>query len=101
MCSSDLPGTDGAVANCWAQVIIENDLIDDLYVRKWMNAPMLVIEEESFEPSPSASDAQSKKINTRLLKESDLKEGGSSGRFMVLNEMSGELSYYDTTSENP
>lgn len=95
------PGTDGAVANCWAQVIIENDLIDDLYVRKWMNAPMLVIEEESFEPSPSASDAQSKKINTRLLKESDLKEGGSSGRFMVLNEMSGELSYYDTTSENP
>ena len=30
------PGTDGAVANCWANVIIENELYDDLYVRKWI-----------------------------------------------------------------
>ena len=95
------PGTDGAVANCWAQVIIENDLIDDMYVRKWMNAPMLVVEEASFEPTECASTQQSKKIKTRLLKESDIKEGGSSGRFMVLNELSGELSYYDTTADNP
>lgn len=95
------PGTDGAVANCWAQVIIENDLIDEMYVRKWMNAPMLVVEEESFEPSVCGSTAKSKKIITRLLKESDLKEDGSNGRFMVINEMSGELSYYDTTADNP
>ena len=95
------PGTDGAVANCWAQVIIENDLIDDLYVRKWMNAPMLVVEEESFVPTASSSDAQSAKIVTRLLKESDIQEGGSDGRFMVINEINDQLSWYDTTAENP
>ncbi|HJH44480.1 molybdopterin dinucleotide-binding protein [Gordonibacter sp. An232A] len=95
------PGTDGAVANCWAQVIIENDLIDDLYVRKWMNAPMLVVEEESFQPTPCSSAEQSASIVTRLLKESDIKEGGSDGRFMVINELTGNLSYYDTTADNP
>lgn len=94
------PGTDGAVANCWAQVIIENDLIDDLYVRKWMNAPMLVVEEEDFQPTPCASTLQSKSIVTRLLKESDVVEGGSSYRFMVLNELTGELSWYDTNLES-
>ena len=95
------PGTDAYVANCWAQVIIENDLIDDLYVRKWMNAPMLVVEDEDFEPSKCSSDAQSASIVTRLLKESDIKEGGSDGRFMVINENTDELSWYDTTAENP
>ena len=95
------PGTDGAVANCWAQVIIENDLFDDMYVRKWMNAPMLVVEEESFEPSACASTAQSSSIITRLLKESDIQEDGSSGRFMVINEYTDELSWYDTTADNP
>ena len=95
------PGTDGAVANCWAQVIIENNLYDDLYVRKWMNAPMLVVEDESFVPSKCSSSEQSAKIVTRLLKESDLKEGGSDGRFMVINEKNGQLSYYDTTCDNP
>ena len=95
------PGTDGAVANCWANIIIENDLYDDLYVRKWMNAPMLVVEEDSFSPTPSSSSAQSKSINTRLLKESDLKEDGSDTRFMVLNELTGELSWYDAGGDNP
>ena len=56
------PGTDGAVANCWAQVIIENELYDDLYVRKWMNAPMLVVQEESFKPTPTSSAQQSANI---------------------------------------
>ncbi|MCD8317005.1 MAG: molybdopterin-dependent oxidoreductase, partial [Eggerthellaceae bacterium] len=95
------PGTDGVVGNCWAQVIIENDLIDDMYVRKWMNAPFLVVEEESFEPSVCSSSSQSASIITRLLKESDLQEGGSDGRFMVINEMTDELSWYDTTADNP
>ncbi|MCI8366218.1 MAG: molybdopterin-dependent oxidoreductase [Eggerthellaceae bacterium] len=95
------PGTDGAVANCWAQVIIENDLIDDLYVRKWMNAPMLVVVEESFQPTPSDATTGTASMITRLLKESDLVEGGSSGRFMVVNEITNELSYYDATAQVP
>ncbi len=95
------PGTDGAVANCWAQVIIENDLIDEMYVRKWMNAPMLVVVEDSFQPTESAANGQTAKMVTRLLKESDLVEGGSSGRFMVVNELNNELSYYDATAPVP
>ena len=95
------PGTDGAVANCWANVIIENELYDDLYVRKWMNAPMLVVEDESFEPTPSSSSAQTAKVRTRLLKESDLVEGGADTRFMVLNEITNELSWYDAGGDNP
>ena len=95
------PGTDGAVANCWAQVIIDNDLIDDLYVRRWMNAPMLVVEEESFQPTSSSSSLNSHAIKTRLLKESDLKEGGSDTRFMVLNEMNDQLSWYDANLDKP
>lgn len=90
------PGTDGAVANCWANVIIDNDLIDEMYVRKWMNAPMLVVEEESFVPSRSSASGGSAEMITRLLKESDLVEGGADTRFMVVNELTGELSYYDT-----
>ena len=66
-----------------------------------MNAPMLVVEEESFKPTPSSSSTQTSSVLTRLLKESDLKEDGSDGRFMVLNELSGELSWYDTTADNP
>jgi anaerobic selenocysteine-containing dehydrogenase len=95
------PGTDAAVALCMAQVIIEEDLYDDHYVRKWMNAPMLVVEEEDFEATPSDARSQSARINTRLLKESDIIEGGSSMRFMVHNELSGTLSYYDTSIEKP
>ncbi len=95
------PGTDGAVANCWAQVIIENDLIDDLYVRKWMNAPMLLIEEDDFTPQLYTGSPQSKKIMTHLLRECDIQEGGSETRFMVVNEMTGELSWYDASPETP
>lgn len=66
-----------------------------------MNAPMLVVQEESFKPTPTSSAQQSANIVTRILKESDLKEGGSDGRFMVINEKNGELSWYDATAANP
>ena len=43
------PGTDGALALAWTNVIIEKKLYDDLYVKKWTNAPFLVCED--IEPS--------------------------------------------------
>ena len=91
-------GTDGLMANAWMHTIIQNELYDDFYVRKWTNAPMLIVEEESFKPTACetiSSTLNPPKNTTRLLKESDIKEGGISGRFMVLNELSGELSWYD------
>ena len=40
------PQTDGALALAWTRyVVIENNLYDDLYVKKWTNAPFLVCED--------------------------------------------------------
>ena len=91
------PGTDGALALAWSNVIIENQLYDDLYVKRWTNAPFLVV--EGMEPSgPDISQyvcrskmakMGGKALRTRLLKECDLKEGGSGRRFMVWDELAG------------
>jgi anaerobic selenocysteine-containing dehydrogenase len=79
------PGTDAALALSWANVIIENDLYDSLYVKRWTNAPFLVCDD--IEPSGFKCDVQSATIKTRLLKESDIVEGGSPMRFMVWDSL--------------
>lgn len=87
------PGTDGALALAWTNVIIENKLYDDLYVKRWTDAPFLVV--EGMEPSgvtPIKTKMQvvpGWPMKTRLLKEYDLKEGGSDLRFMVYDELAG------------
>ena len=37
------PGTDGAMALAWTNVVIENELYDKLFVKKWTNGPFLVV----------------------------------------------------------
>lgn len=44
------PQTDGALALSWMHVIIEKNLFDELFVKKWTDAPFLVVED--MEPSP-------------------------------------------------
>ena len=39
------PGTDGAMALAWTNVIIENNLYDELFTKKWTNGPFLVCED--------------------------------------------------------
>ena len=78
------PGTDGALALAWTNVIIEKKLYDELYVKKWTNAPFLVCED--MEPSgfPTVrTDGSYWDVKTALLKESDIKEGGSPYKFLV------------------
>ncbi len=78
------PGTDGALALAWTNVIIEKKLYDDLYVKKWTNAPFLVCED--IEPSgfPTVrTDGSYWDVQTILLKESDIVEGGSPYKFLV------------------
>ena len=75
-------GTDGALA--WTNVIIENGLIDELYTKKWTNAPFLVCED--IEPSGFVAyrnDGSEYELKTHLLKESDVVEGGSPYKFLV------------------
>ncbi|MCI8367861.1 MAG: molybdopterin-dependent oxidoreductase [Eggerthellaceae bacterium] len=82
------PGTDGAMALAWSNVIIENDLYDDLYVKRWTNGPFLYCAD--IEPSGFETKAPSSRmfeVKTRLLKESDIKEGGSPKRFMIWDEL--------------
>lgn len=83
------PGTDGYIAQCWTNLIIQNQLYDDLYVKRWMNAPFLV--SEDIEPSGGyiMEGGGGVHVSTRLLKESDLKEGGSWTRYMVWDSLAG------------
>ena len=107
------PGTDGALALAWTNVVIENHLYKDLYVKRWTNAPFLVV--DGMEPSGGVpiwhkiAWTEGKPMATTLLKECDLKEDGSPLRFMVWdtlagtddghplheNDPSGHLTYFD------
>ena len=91
------PGTDAVLALSWAHVIIENGLFDELYVKKWMDAPFLVCED--IEPSGWTLPGRSSyDIKTRLLKESDLQEDGSPQRFMVWDTVGNRLVYFDAST---
>ena len=104
------PGTDGALALCWQHIIIEHDLVDWEFVKRWTDASLLVVED--MEPTggryidlsspvqvPPLEDLIGTKLKTRLLKESDLKEGGSPHKFYAWNKTAndgaGGLVYWD------
>ena len=104
------PGTDGALALCWQHIIIEHDLVDWEFVKRWTDASLLVVED--MEPTdgryidlsspvqvPPLEDLIGTKLKTRLLKESDLQEGGSPHKFYAwnknANDGAGGLVYWD------
>jgi anaerobic selenocysteine-containing dehydrogenase len=77
------PGTDQAIALSWAKLIYDNGLMDELYMKRWSNAPFLVVED--MEPSGGwmVDNSGPHDMKTRLLKECDVKEGGSYQKFYV------------------
>ncbi len=94
------PGTDGALALAWTNVIIKKKLYDEIYTKKWTNAPFLVCED--IEPSgfPSVrTDGSYFDVKTRLLKESDVKEGGSPYKFLVYDNNWQKLQAQGITHE--
>ncbi|MCD8316302.1 MAG: molybdopterin-dependent oxidoreductase [Eggerthellaceae bacterium] len=94
------PGTDGAMALAWSDVVIEEGLYDDLFVKKWTNGPFLVCDD--IEPSGWTEYTPAMgapfDIKTKLLKESDLIEGGSTQRFMVWDNLTDSLTYFDAST---
>lgn len=93
------PGTDGAMILGWTQYAIEQELYDDLFVKRWTNAPFLVCEEVV----PDGNEryrfcAGTYELKTRLLKESDIKEGGSKDRFMVWDNLGNRMTYFDSST---
>jgi anaerobic selenocysteine-containing dehydrogenase len=92
------PGTDGALSLAWASVVVSNDLYDAAYIKKWTNAPFLVVKD--MEPTEAPlRHWMLPSIRTRLLKESDLMEGGKSTRFMVWDELGDKLTWFDADPE--
>ena len=104
------PGTDGAMVLAWSQVVIENDLLDKIFLKKWTDGPFLVcpdVEATGWdEPIPlfGGQGPATYELKTQMLKESDLIEGGSPKRFMVIDRLRVEagatgndaLTYFDT-----
>ena len=75
------PGTDGALALGFLNVIINEDLCDKGFVEKWTNAPFLV------------------RVDTaKLLMECEVVEGGSRDKFVVWDSSSGEPKSWDAAT---
>ncbi|MCR2037814.1 molybdopterin-containing oxidoreductase family protein [Adlercreutzia caecimuris] len=100
------PGTDGALALGWSKVIVDEKLYDELFLKKWTNFPFLVCEDMEAtgwtEPTPVMGSPF--ELKTNLVKESDIKEGGSPKRFMIPDGVriaagkkgNDALTYFDT-----
>ncbi|NHM16552.1 molybdopterin-dependent oxidoreductase [Eggerthellaceae bacterium zg-887] len=105
------PQTDGALALSWIHVVIENKLYDELFVKRWTDAPFLVCEEMGPTPGPMGAKMQAGffQTMTRLVCESDLKEDGSPFRLMcwdaiqnsrALDTLVGITGNWDTPAGN-
>ncbi len=92
------PGTDAAMALGWLNVIVNKNLYNEMWVKRWTDLPYLVVEDME----PTASDAtklyNGQPLMTKLLKESDIVEGGSNTRFMVRDAISGNLVWHDAST---
>ncbi len=94
------PGTDGALTLSWCNVIIENNLIDEIYVKKWTDAPFLVCMDMEPTGFPAKwTDGTTYDMKTHLLKECDIKEGGSPYKFLVYDKNWEKLAAEGITHE--
>jgi len=73
------PGTDSALAMGFLNVIINQDLYDHTFLEQWTNGSHLIREDTG-----------------KVLRESDLTEGGSAENFVVWDETSSQPAIWDT-----
>ena len=92
------PGTDAAMALGWLNVIVNNKLYDEMWVKRWTDLPYLVVEDMEPTATSAGSRFNGDPLMTKLLKESDLVEGGSDTRFMTYDKISGELVWHDAST---
>ena len=113
---SPRPATDGAIALCWIKDIIDRDLYDSWYVKRWTNCAFLVAEEMGPTPfgastgaglagTTGSSASAVAGATTILLKESDVdpsilpwsvgENGPSAQRFLVWDAANDRLTYLD------
>lgn len=93
------PGTDDALAQAMLNIIISEKRYDEMFVKRWTNGPFLYVAD--LEPSGFTwitkyeSGSYPLEIKTRLLKESDMIEGGSVQKFAVWDNIAGKITYFD------
>ncbi|MDR3052484.1 MAG: molybdopterin-dependent oxidoreductase, partial [Coriobacteriales bacterium] len=97
------PGSDMAIALAWAKIIDDNKLLDELHMKRWTNAPFLVVEDMEPTGGWMIDNSGAHDMKTILLKECDLVEGGSYQKFFVHDATKAKegktgndaLSFYD------
>ena len=89
------PGTDCAWALAWLNVIIGEDLYERDWVEQWTNAPFLVVIDPK-KPLRALGE-----VPGQLLTEADIVEDGSPARYMVWDEVTKSLKYWDATPMPP
>lgn len=79
------PGTDAALALGFIHVILKENLWDKSFVKKWTNAPFLVMEKDA---------------GPVLLRESHIRAGGSDDNFVVHDAASGDFVVWDSGDQS-
>lgn len=78
------PGTDGAMALAWMNVIVQEGLCDQSYITRWSNGPFLV-----------------RGDNGNLLTEAEVTPGGDAQKHMVWDETTRAAVPHDTPGIQP
>ena len=93
-------GTDTALALAMCHVIIENDLVDWKFVKRWTNACFLVVDdkEPSGPPVPHIFHGPTM-VKTKLLTQADLQEDGSPWKYMVWDKASNSLKWFNASAD--
>lgn len=105
------PGTDSALALGWCRLILENELWDDLFIKRWSNAPFIVCQD--MEPTGYVEAVQNSgnpyELKTRLVTEADIDpsmvdwevEGeGNPKRYLVWDTINERWTYWQADPDD-
>ncbi len=105
------PGTDNALALGWCNIILNHDLVDWKFIKRWSNAPFIVVPD--MEPSGYTEHVQNTgnpyELRTRLLTEADVDpsmvdwevEGdGNPMRYLVWDTINSRWTYWQADPED-
>ena len=92
-------GTDAALALALCDVVIKNDLVDWKFVKRWTNACFLVVDDkEPNGPEEPYIWHGPSTIKTTLLTQADLQEDGSPYKYMVWDNASQSLKWFNASA---
>ena len=95
-------GTDAALALALCDVVIKNDLVDWKFVKRWTNACFLVVDDkEPNGPEEPYIWHGPNAIKTTLLTQADLQEDGSPYKYMVWDNASQSLKWFNASARAP